>query len=437
MQQLVRDRHPFRLLLYLEWILLSIAVLAAFSPLLFAHPPKPFPGPFHPASKHAPVPFAIPLQVGALLSMAGLGAMGLRLPTQSRVQQGLYSAAGLGLSWLAVLMIGHGQSVFPPLLLIVVIRACLLFPWGGRLLVAGIAYGSFILMLLLAFLGIRPLGVPLGRSLPAILRRIPPESLHNVLLGLTLNTALLFGLVLGFVLLLVGAVLAETRSRQQLSEANHRLRQYALLIENQATLQERNRIAREIHDSVGHSLVAQSIQLENVAMLLPANSGSLADHLHKARELGKEALQHVRHSVATLRHHPLQGKTLKAAIAVLLQDFQHNCAIPITAEVQIETEPSVEVATALYRIVQEALTNISKHSEADWVNLSLGDRRSDLTLQIEDNGQGFDPSQNTTGFGLQSMRERTTALGGSFYLHSQPGHGCQIQVVMPRQGAVA
>ncbi|NJL87877.1 MAG: sensor histidine kinase [Leptolyngbyaceae cyanobacterium SM1_1_3] len=431
MQQLVCDRHPFRLLLYLEWILLSIAVLAAFSPLLFSHPPKHFSPPL------PQLALAVPLRAAALLSMAGFGLMGLWLPTQSRLSQGLYSAVGLGLSWLAVLLVGHGQSVFPPLLLIVVIRACLLFPWSGRLLVAGLAYASFILMLLLAFLGVRPLGIPLGRSLPALLRRMPSESLQSVLLGLTLNTALLFGLVLGFVLLLVGAVLAESRSRLQLSEANHRLRQYALLIENQATLQERNRIAREIHDSVGHSLVAQSIQLENVDMLLPANSGLLADHLHKARQLGREALQHVRQSVATLRHHPLQGKTLSAAIAALLHEFQQTHAVPIEAEVQLETEPSPEVATAFYRIIQEALTNISKHAQADRVKLSLRDRSGSLTLQIQDNGQGFDPSQNTTGFGLQSMRERTTALGGSFYLQSQPAQGCQIQVVMPRQGAVA
>ncbi|NEQ30737.1 MAG: sensor histidine kinase [Leptolyngbya sp. SIO4C5] len=434
MQQLARDRHPFRLLLYLEWILLSIAVLAAFSPLLFSHPPKHFSGPF---SAHRDLPIRPLFQLGAFLSLVGLGGLGLKLPSRSHWQQGLYIAAGLGLSWLTVLLVGHGATVFPPLLLIVVIRACLLFPWSGRILVASLAYSSFIFMLVLTFSGIRPLGVPLGRSLPAIVRRIPPESLRSVLLGLALNTALLFGLVLGFVLLLVGAVIAESRSRQQLSEANHRLRQYALLIENQATLQERNRIAREIHDSVGHSLVAQSIQLENVAMLLPQKTGPLADHLDKSRQLGREALQHVRQSVATLRHHPLQGKALAVAIASLLQEFQHNCAIPVEAKVQIEVEPSPEVATALYRIVQEALTNISKHSQADRVQLSLCDRPGDLKLDIEDNGQGFDPSQNTTGFGLQSMRERTTALGGSFYLHSQPEQGCQIQVVMPRQGVVS
>ena len=427
----LRHNHPFQLLLYLEWILLGIAVLALFSPLLL-HPPHHRPPP--------PAAFA-PFKWGAMISILGLilglGVMGLKLPTQSRLMQGLYTLLGLGLSWLAVLWGGHGESAFPPLLMIVVIRACLLFPWSGRLLVAGVAYASFLLMLLMGFLGIRPLGIPVGRPLPAIARHIPVESLQGVLFALTLNAALLFGLVLGFVLLLVGAVLAEYRSRQQLTEANQRLRQYALLIEDQATLQERNRIAREIHDSVGHSLVAQSIQLENVAMLLPEQGDQITEHLQNARQLGKEALQHVRQSVATLRTDPLRGQSLGSAIAALTHEFGRNYALQVETQFDIVSALPSELSTALYRITQEALTNISKHSKADRVQLQFHESATEISLLIEDNGQGFDPSQNTTGFGLQSMRERTQALGGSFYLKSQSRQGCQIQVVMPRQGAIA
>lgn len=429
MQRFFRHSHPFHLLLYLEWILLGIALLALFSPMLLP-PPRP----------HRPPPLEMlgaPFQFGALVSLLGLGLMGLKLPTGSRLMQGLYTSLGLGLSWLTVLWGGHGQSVFPPLLLIVVIRACLLFPWSGRLLVAAIAYASFLLMLFMSFLGMRPLGVSLGRPLPPIVRRIPAESLQSVLFGLTLNAALLFGLVLGFVLLLVGAVLAEYHSRQQLMEANQRLRQYALLIENQATLQERNRIAREIHDSVGHSLAAQSIQLENVAMLLPQDAARITDHLQKARQLGKEALQHVRQSVATLRTDPLRGQSLASAIATLIDEFQRNHTIKITSQFRISSPLPSETATALYRITQEALTNISKHSQADQVWLQFSENSTAVALQIKDNGQGFDPRQNTTGFGLQSMQERTKALGGSFSLKSQSGQGCQIQVVIPRKGAIA
>lgn len=418
-----RHTHPFRLLLVLEWILLGIALLALFSPLTVLHPPHRTMGMF---------PLALPFRLGAAASIVGLGLMGLSLPSRSWLASGLYTAAGFGLSWLAVLLGGRGVSIFPPLLLIVVIRACLLFPWSGRLLVAAMAYGSFLGMMLLAFLGIRPLGMPLGRPLPP--RMLPDEALQGVLLGLSLNSALLFGLVLVFVLLLVGAVLAEYESRQRLTQANQRLRQYALLIEDQATLQERNRIAREIHDSVGHALAAQSIQLENVALQLPADVDAATAHLKKARQLGKAALQHVRQSVSTLRAHPLQGKPLPEAIAHLLQEFEQTTTAMVTSHIDLTSPLPPDTAIALYRITQEALTNVAKHSGAKQVRLRLQETPAAIGLMLADNGQGFDPSQNTTGFGLQSMRERAEAIGGQFSLTSQPGQGCRIQITVPTRG---
>ena len=427
MERFPWQKHPFRLLLYLEWILLGIALLAVLSPL-FHKPPPPLHGPgfFRPWP-----PRGLRFPVAAAISIGVLGLMGLRLPSRSRLLQVLYTSLGFGLSWLAVLLGGRGPNVFPPLLLVVAIRACLLFPWSGRLLAAGFAQVSFLLMMLMAFQDIRPLGVALGKRFYRILRRLPPDQWQGAIANLTVNSALLFSLVLVFVLLLVSALLAEKESRKALAQANQRLRRYALLIENQATLQERNRIAREIHDSVGHSLTAQSIQLENVAMLLPDDRGKATDHLQKARQLGKEALQHVRQSVATLRQHPLQGKPLSTAVNSLLEEFQRNTQIQVDSQIELVSSLAPETATALYRVVQEALTNISKHSHATQISLSLIERAQILSLILEDNGCGFDPNENTTGFGLQGMRERTEALGGQFLLHSQPGQGCQIQTKIP------
>ncbi|NEO98879.1 MAG: sensor histidine kinase [Symploca sp. SIO2E9] len=422
MRKLLPKNHPFRLLLYLEWILLGIAVLAVFSPLLVPHQPRIL------RLHHLRVRYPL----AAAASIVTLGLMGLRLPVKSRLLPGIiYTSLGFGLSWLAVMLGGRGGSVFPALLLVVVIRGCVMFPWSGRLLVASFAYVSFLLMQLMSFLRIRPLGVSLGRPLPRVFRHMPSEFLQGIIINLTLSSALLFGLVLVFVLLLVGAVLSEHKSRQELASANQRLRQYALLIENQATLQERNRIAREIHDSVGHSLAAQSIQLENVAMLLPEDRGKLAHHLHKARQLGKEALQHVRQSVATLRNHPLQGQSLPAALAKLLKEFEATTEIQLDAKINLTSSLSAEIATALYRVTQEALTNISKHSHANEVRLHLLESSRNISLLLADNGRGFDPDENTTGFGLEGMRERAEALGGSFSLTSKPGQGCQIQVNIP------
>ena len=417
MAKVIWKKHPFRLLLYLEWVLLGIVLLASFS-LLLHHSRHHF----YPSSQR------IILHLEAILSVAMLGVMGLRLPYGSRLVQVIYISSGLGLSWLAVLLGGRGGRVFPTLLLIVVIRACLLFPWSGRIFVAVFSYASFLSVQVIAFLRIRPFGIPLGRPFPRLPHRLPSGEVQNVLIGLTINSALWFGLVLAFVLLLVGAVLAEHESQEKLALANRRLRQYALTIENQAILQERNRIAREIHDSVGHSLTAQSIQLENAALFLDKNQDKAAYHLHQARQLGKDALQNVRQSVATLRNHPLKSRSLKIAIEQLIEEFKRNSAMAIALDLNLLASPSTEVATALYRIVQEALTNISKHSNATKVYLSLTEQNNRIYLKIKDNGKGFNPTENTTGFGLQGMRERTIALNGKFELNSKPQQGCEIKV---------
>ncbi len=418
--------HPFQILLYLEWILLGIAILATLSPFPTVQPPHLLP----PGTRKDFLPPGSPF--AALGSIVALGGLGLHSQGNSRLWQILYTILGFTLSWLAILLGGKGQNVFPPLLLVVVIRGCLLFPWSGRLIVALSAYASFLLMFVISFSGIRPLGVPLLRPiLPLGARRLPPELLQSLLANQILNSALLFALVLVFVLLLVGALLGEKQSRQKLTLANRRLRQYALLIENQATLQERNRIAREIHDSVGHFLTAQSIQLENVAMFLSQDSHQADHYLQRARSLGKEALRNVRQSVATLRTNPLQGKTLEVALKDLASEFEQTNQITIHSQIALQSSLPGEATIALFRIVQEALTNISKHAQADQVWLKLKENGSIISLTIKDNGRGFDLEQNTTGFGLKGMRERTEALGGKCRTISEPNGGCKIQVAIP------
>ncbi len=421
----VWKKHPFRLLLYLEWVLLGIALLAVLSSwLLHRHHPFPLPK------------FRILFSFGAIVSLSILGIMGLRLPFGSRLVQGLYISLGFGLSWLTVLLAGRGMRVFPALLLIVVIRACLLFPWSGRIIVAVLSCAFFILLQLLTWLRISPLGIPLGRPLPRLPRHLPSEELHSWLIGLMFNSALLFGFVLAFVLLLVGAVVAEHQSREKLAVANRRLRSLALTIENQATLQERSRIAREIHDSVGHYLTAQSIQLENTELFISQDSDKATYHLQKARQLGKEALQNVRNAVARLRNNPLKARSLDSLLQQLIAEFKRNTNIELEAEVNLSTSLSAEMSLVLYRIIQEALTNISKHSQATLVCLKLKETEQIIQLTIDDNGRGFEPTANTTGFGLQSMRERTEALNGNFRLTSKPQQGCHITVEIPLLGIV-
>lgn len=463
MKRLRGYSHPFRLLLYLEWILLGIAILAVFTPARspFLHPPpwehqtrfepqnreervvreerSPVFGQRDVRPDHAP-PIPRPHHhdgffsrmrnpLAALISVGVLGVLGLRLPIQqndTRLMQGVYTGLGFVLCWLAALLSGGEANFFSALLLVVVIRACLLFPQRGRIVVALLAYGSFLALLLLQ---LRALDSPIDR--PNLDPDMVADFIRPVILTFLFNAALLFGLVLLFVLLLVGALVGERQSHRELAQANQRLREYAMLVEDQAILQERNRIAREIHDSVGHNLTAQSIQLENASMFLVADTDKAHRYLQKARQLGADALRDVRQSIAALRSHPLKGQSLQEALLKLITAFQQTTPLSVESHIRLTTTPPTEVAIALYRIIQEAFTNIAKHSEATQVRLGLTESATGYELTIADNGNGFTPEENTTGFGLQGMRERSNALGGQFRLESHPAQGCTIHVDIP------
>lgn len=384
MKQLVPERRNFfQLLLYLEWILLGMAMLTETVP--------------NPMNRFEPSPLI------ALPIILALGLMGLSIPKKDRLTKLLYTALEFGLIALLLPLAGGKVGLFPLLYLVVAIRSCTMFQPLGRLVVAVLTFISFLLTI---FFRVFPPEHHRGKG-PI------PEFDNSMILTLKINATLTFGLTLVFVLLLVNALLAEWQSREQLSAANEQLRQYALRIENQATLQERNRIAREIHDSLGHLLTAQSIQLENALLFLPSEVEKTRSFLTEARQLGSSALQEVRQSVATLRSDPLQGKPLELAIAPLVKSFQQTTGITPEVMTELRSTLSTDVSTAIYRILQEALTNIAKHAEATRVSLQLWEKPDGLHLRVEDNGHGFNPDQNTTGFGLKGMRERAIGWAGS------------------------
>jgi signal transduction histidine kinase len=388
------NNHPFKFLLYLEWILLALAISTSMLP---EHSPRL-------ASKFPE------LTIGCLIIF---GLMGLRLPTSNHRNQIIYTAIEVLLLLLIGTFGGKTARLFPFLYLILVTRSCLIFQLYGRLVVTGMSFALFL--------------ITLNARSP---RRLQPQDIEKFRF-FTFNTSLLFGLSLLFVLLLMNTVLSERKSREKLAIANEKLRQYALRIENQATLEERNRIAREIHDSLGHSLTALNLQLETALKLWQSNPPKAQVFLARAKELGSKALKDVRQSVSTMRANPLQEKTLEQAIAILLEDFYRATNIKPISLINLENPPSTEINVAVYRIIQESLTNISKYANATEVILKMAANRNSLCLMIQDNGRGFDIQQNTTGFGLQSMRDRTLALGGEFNINSTPGSGCQIIVELP------
>jgi len=386
--------HPFRFLLYLEWTLLASAALTAALP---SHSYR----------------FQARFPELTICSLTLFGLMGLRLPTRNHINKILYTAAEIFLILITGFFGGRTARLFPFLYVILVTRSCLIFQLPGRLVVTALSFLLFLITFRRRFARIA----------------LSPASQERFLF-FTLSFVLVFGLALLFVLLLMNAVLSERESREKLAIANEKLRQYALQIENQATLEERNRIAREIHDSLGHSLTALNLQLETGLKLWQSNPTKAQAFLAKAKELGSKALQDVRQSVSTMRSHPLQEQSLEQAIASLAENVQRSTGVAPICQIHLSHVP-VEISTAIYRIVQESFTNICKYAQATEVKLEITTTKNSLQLRISDNGIGFDLTQNTTGFGLQSMRDRTMALGGYFNINSAPGSGCKITATIP------
>lgn len=355
-----------------------------------------------------------------ILNLLIFGLMGLRLPTSNIKIRIVYTIVEI---LLIVATDFYGLLKGPPfpfLYLIVVIRSCFIFDSFGRLIVTSLSYLLFLITVL----------ITMKSRLPQA-KHLSIEQEQNHIVFSSISIALLLGVAFMFVLLLMNAVLSERKSREKLAIANEKLRQYASQIENQATLEERNRIAREIHDSLGHSLTALNLQLETALKLWNADQFKALTFLTKAKELGSKALQDVRHSVSTMRSNPLQGQSLEQAIIGLAENVNRATGVTPICEITLSHPIPIEMTPAIFRIVQESFTNICKYAKATEVKLELTTTPTTIHMAIEDNGVGFDLSQNTTGFGRQSMRDRTLALGGNFNIYSTPGCGCKITIVIP------
>jgi signal transduction histidine kinase len=325
--------------------------------------------------------------------------MGLRLPTRLTSK---IAYTGFELFIILVTSLIGGIRLFPFLYVVFVLRNCLIFERRTRSIVTGIA---FLLCVLTLFHRLKSYAF----SAPAVFEE------RVGFLGFSF--AVLYGLVVIGLELLVDAVLSERRSREQLAAANEQLRDYALRIEDVATLQERNRIAREIHDSLGHSLTVFNLHLEAAMRLLQSNPAEAQELLVEAKQVSSKALREVRQSVAALRSDPLQGRSLKHVILDLANNFQRSTRVLPECNIEVNRFVPATIQNAVYRIVQEALTNICKYASATEVTITVT-TPSDLQVSIRDNGKGFDWYQTTQGFGLQGMRERTTSLGGTYEAHT-------------------
>lgn len=209
----------------------------------------------------------------------------------------------------------------------------------------------------------------------------------------------------------------------ELGDANRKLREYMQQAEELAAVKERNRIAREIHDSLGHYLTAIHMQISAARAVMPQNPERAWDAVEKVQRLAGESLTEVRRAVATLRVTPLEGKQLPDVLMDLVESSRTQrleTVFEIKGAVR-RLEPQTELA--IYRLVQEGLTNTQKHAEASLVKVLLDFDTSDVVrVIVSDNGNGCKDWQQN-GYGLIGLRERLHLCGGQVKISTRPGEG--------------
>jgi signal transduction histidine kinase len=252
-----------------------------------------------------------------------------------------------------------------------------------------------------------------------------------------LQGAISFAAAVGFVALFTQIAASERNARSevetlaaQLGEANRRLREYAIQAEDLATMQERNRLARDIHDGLGHYLTVINIQLEAARAVMDTDPERARSALEKAQSLTQQALAEVRRSVATLRLSPTEARPLSDAIKDMIEESR---AAGIVTEFHVigEQRPlSPQATLTLYRAAQEGLTNVRKHARASRADVTLDYSTAGcVRLRVKDNGIGA--AETGTGFGLLGLRERAQVLGGRVSIETAPRQGFMLEVETP------
>jgi signal transduction histidine kinase len=226
--------------------------------------------------------------------------------------------------------------------------------------------------------------------------------------------------------------------KRQEQEILCRTRELAQAQEAVAVVQERQRIARDFHDSLAQNLGYLHLRLaeaERGSATVP--SSPLAAELGALKQLARTAYEETRQAILGLRSGVVGSTGLLAALSEYLHDWSRQAGVAVDLEVAAETSmtlpPVVEVQ--LLGIVQEAMTNVRKHAGAKRVVVSIAEEAGAVRVSIQDDGVGFDPAGGDDGgrstFGLDTMRERAESVGGRIRLTSSPGQGTAVDIELP------
>jgi len=223
----------------------------------------------------------------------------------------------------------------------------------------------------------------------------------------------------------------------ELQQAHRSLQEYAAKAEALAVAEERNRLAREMHDTLGHRLTVSAVQLEAAERLIPSQPQRAAEMVATVRGQVRAALHELRQTVAALRQPLEDNLPLERALPRLVTDFQQAAGLPVHLDMPAALPPlTPRQRLTLFRAAQEGLTNIHKHAAAAraWVRLEAAAGR--ITLQVADDGRG-PQDDGRGGFGLRGLEERAQVLGGALRFGPRPQGGTLLEITLPLDGGEA
>ncbi len=248
--------------------------------------------------------------------------------------------------------------------------------------------------------------------------------------------------------LFINQLVTRLRSQQEaLQNANAELAHYASTLETLATSRERNRLARELHDTLAHTLSGLSVQLETAKAYWEVQPETTYQLLIQSLNTTRSGLDETRRALKALRASPLEDLGLRLALQELSTSAVERCQLNLTLNLpeQIPTL-SPDVEQCVYRVAQEAIENVINHANASQLSVQLGVQESGVFLVVQDNGVGADfiqtsmaaplpasPAARPTGhFGLVGMQERAQLVGGQLTISSRPNQGTRIELFIPR-----
>ncbi len=298
----------------------------------------------------------------------------------------------------------------------------------GLLLTAWHYQWFHVLLFCLGIAGLNLAGILL---LPASNLPLQPSFYDGLLVtGIEMISLLMVGFI-------TSALVSRLRARQHdLAEANAQLRHRASIQEELTISHERNRMARELHDTLAHTLSALSVQLETAKAYWNIDPAATVDILDTSLAATRSGLQETRRALKALRASPLEDMGLSLALRQLAMESAKRANLQLNLSVPTHFPPLAQATEqCIYRVAQEATANVAHHANARTMAVQLT-FNGDILLQVSDDGRGFDLQQEAKSghFGLAGMRERAALVGGELTVTSQPGAGTIVRLMINPDG---